>query len=72
MMRLKKTLLASPRRLERIAYVRRLCTPQILGAVLELWKTYGDTAAISLPFGQRLYFLHNPADVTEVLRKQSE
>lgn len=71
-MRQKKLCPPGPRGLERIAYVRRLCTPHILDVVLELWKTYGDTAAISLPFGRALYFLHNPADVMEVLRKQSK
>jgi len=72
MTRPKKVRPPGPRGLERIAYVRRLCTPQILDAVLELWNAYGDTAAISLPFGQTLYFLHNPLDVMEVLRKQGK
>jgi cytochrome P450 len=37
-----------------------------------MWKAYGDTAAIYLPFGQTLYFLHDPSDVMEILRKQGK
>jgi cytochrome P450 len=61
-----------PRGIERLHLIKRLTEPKIVDAVAGLWKTYGDTAAVSLPFRQTLYFLNDPADVMDVLAKRSK
>lgn len=61
-----------PRGIERIRLIKRLTEPKILDAVSGLWRTYGDTAAVELPFGRTLYFLNDPADVMDVLVKRSK
>lgn len=61
-----------PRGLDNLRYLRRLQGPQILDAVQDLWKSYGDTSVISLPFGRSIYFIHDPADVMEILVRQAK
>lgn len=61
-----------PRGLDNLRYLRKIQGPHILDAVLDMWKAYGDTSVISLPFGRSLYFIHDPADVMEILVRQAK
>jgi cytochrome P450 len=53
-------------------FLKRLTEPDIVDAVLNLWRQYGDTAAVPLPFGRTLYFINDPADVMEVLQRRGK
>jgi cytochrome P450 len=72
MLRRAKMKPPGPRGMERIHLIKRLTEPKIVDAVADLWKTYGDTAAVSLPFGRTRYFLNDPADVMDVLVSRSK
>jgi cytochrome P450 len=72
MLRRAKMKPPGPRGMERIHLIKRLTEPKILDAVSGVWKTYGDTAAVSLPFGRTLYFLNDPADVMDVLVRRNK
>ena len=64
--------LPGPRGFDNLRYLRRIQGPEILEAVVDLWKAYGDTSVISLPFGRSLYFIHSPPDVMEILVRQAK
>lgn len=61
-----------PSGLEAIRFLRRIQGPEIIGAIEELWRRYGDTAIVPLPFGRSLHFVNNPADVMEILVRQAK
>jgi cytochrome P450 len=63
---------SGPRGLEKLRLILRLQGPEILDAVFGLWKAHGDTVVVSLPFGQTLYFINDPADVMEILHKRGK
>jgi enediyne biosynthesis protein E7 len=72
MIRRARTNPPGPRGIERPLFIWHLRGPKIVKAIVNLWKTYGDFATVSLPNGRRLYFVNDPIDAMEILQKQAK